>query len=107
MTYRIPKQIKAGPFTYTVVASTLELPHAGRFAETSHVEMQIRISPSSMKGGNLPVSLLHELIHIADVISDSKLKETQVQAVGHVLAAILQDLDLYPREMTLDADSHS
>ena len=101
MTYQIPKQIKAGPYVYAVKRASVELSHDGRVAETSHVSLEMRFAPSSV-GSHLPVSLMHEIINVCNWLAEVGLKEKQVTQLGHALTAILQDLDLYPREMTLE-----
>ena len=99
MTYKLPKKVRVGPFVYKFEQNRLaDSEH--RWAETSHLMRVIRFG-ELCKGRELPISLIHELVHAVESGYGLDLDEKTVCAVSHGLAQALMDMGLLPEEMEL------
>ena len=97
--WKVPASVRVGAVRYKILASK-EPDGNARFAETNHVECEIRIAPTATRG-HLPSTLLHEIIHAVSDQYGVGLKESQVKQVANGLAQALIDLGLLPEGMSI------
>ena len=99
MTYKLPKKVRVGPYSYTFEQNKIA-DSDRRWAETSHLMRTIRFG-ELCDPTQIPSTLIHELIHAVESAYVVDLKEKQVSALANGLTQALTDMGLLPEEMEL------
>lgn len=99
MTYRLPKAVQVGPFIYSIERSP-DVDSNGNVGEADHILKKVRFG-ERCSPRQLPITLLHELIHVVAENAGMEMEHRDVRALSSGLAQALMDLGLLPEEMEL------
>ena len=99
--YKLPTGVHVGPYFYRFKRSRMA-DNNKRWAETDHLMREIRFGELAI-GTQLPLSLMHELVHAVESAYGMELNEDDVIRIANGLSQALGSLGLLPEEMVLDA----
>lgn len=92
----LPNSVQVGPFRYQIVLNG-KMSH-DKFGECDNDHRILSITEKADAERQVEV-LLHEMIHAADHIWGTELKESQVQRLTFGLTQALQDIGWMPKEI--------
>lgn len=96
---KLPPSVRIGPYVYRLKRDS-SVDGAHRWAETDFINHELRFGRACDEK-ELPISLIHELVHAAASAYAVDLEENQVQALGSGIAQALLSLGLLPEELEL------
>ena len=94
---RVPKTVRVGCYEYTITRSDA-LNARYNWGETDNTLREIRLASINTPQQDA-VTLLHELMHAVEDVYCLEFDEKALTALSHGLAAIMQDLGCWPRQM--------
>jgi hypothetical protein len=94
---RLPKTVKAGPYVFKVQRSHYPDGHSS-WGISDMVNREILIGKQT-DPVEAPITMLHEMLHVAGYIAQRDFDEETVKSVAHVLAQMLQDIGWMPRRI--------
>lgn len=95
--HRLPKTVRMGPFIYSIIWSR-EINNNRAWGEHDPNRRQIRFSRECTPR-QVSITLIHELLHVAEGVIGEDLDERIIAGLSHSLAQALMDLGLLPEEM--------
>jgi len=96
---KLPSKVQVGPHTY-LIEQKIEVDSENRWGETDKVLRRISFGVQC-HSRQIPITLIHELIHACEEAYQIDLKETEVQALANGLAQALISLKLLPEELEI------
>ena len=90
MRVKIPKQIKIGIHSYSLAFTPHIHSDEGRYANCNHRTQEINIwseSPASLRYE----SLIHEVIHIAELTTRIDISDPDIDRIAHIIAELFKD----------------
>jgi len=94
---KLPPTVQIGPHTYKI-EKRIRVDGQGRWAETDKVRHRISFG-LQCHPRQVPITLIHELIHACEEAYQVDLKETEVIALANGLAQALISLKILPKEL--------
>lgn len=96
---KLPSKVQVGPHTYQIEVRA-EVDSGNRWGETDKVLRRIRFG-LQCHPRQLPITLIHELIHACEEAYQVDLKEKEVTALANGLAQALMSLKILPKELDI------